>query len=104
MIHTRPRLDLSERLHELHQALGRSPTVPELAELWQKIWHRGKDGSFTALRVPSLYFKLLRLLEGGTLAPFTAFCNDVRNNPNISNAEEAELIAYVEAMCATSCP
>lgn len=46
----------------------------ELAELWQKIWHRGKDGSYTSLRVPSLYFKLLRLLEGGTLAPFTSFC------------------------------
>jgi hypothetical protein len=47
---------------------------PELADLWQKIWHRGKDGSFAPLRVPSLYFKLLRLLEGGTLAPFVAFC------------------------------
>jgi len=47
---------------------------PELAELWQKIWHRGSDGSFTPLRVPSLYFRLLRLLEGGTLQPFPAFC------------------------------
>lgn len=47
---------------------------PELAELWQKIWHRGSDGTFTPLRVPSLYFKLLRLLEGGTLASFKPFC------------------------------
>ncbi len=47
---------------------------PELAELWQKIWHRGSDGSFAQLRVPSLYFKLLRLLEGGTLASFQPFC------------------------------
>lgn len=48
--------------------------TPELAELWQKIWHRGSDGSYSQLRVPSLYFRLLHLLEGGTLASFPEFC------------------------------
>lgn len=48
--------------------------TPELGELWQRIWHRSSDGSFTQLRVPSLYFRLLKLLEGGTLGEFRPFC------------------------------
>lgn len=47
---------------------------PELGELWQRIWHRDKDGGFAPLKVPSLYFRLLRLLEGGTLASVPTFC------------------------------
>ncbi len=48
--------------------------TPELGEIWLRIWQRNSDGSFAQLRVPSLYFRLVKLLEGGTLGRFRPFC------------------------------
>jgi hypothetical protein len=48
---------------------------PELSELWQLIWVKGQAGEYAPLNPPSLYLRLLRLLEVGLIQTFEIFCH-----------------------------
>jgi hypothetical protein len=68
----------------------------ELSEMWQSIWNRSsEDGSYPALNPPSIYFRLLRLLQIGVIQQLQLFCNMEHDLPKKPNDKTGRLVKTV---------
>jgi|SRR5688572_18013653 len=68
----------------------------ELSEMWQSIWNRSaEDGSYPPLNPPSIYFRLLRLLQIGVIQEFQLFCKMGHDLPKKPGDRTGRLVKTV---------
>lgn len=67
----------------------------ELGELWQQIWTRKTDDTFADLNPPSIYFRLLKLLQIGVIRAIPVFCRIDPELPARPGARATHLVKAV---------